>query len=293
MNCVSYTRAISADKENMPPIKAQNRLIAKFAMLKGLRIEKEYSDTKKTKDACDGFEELRGDAIARKFDCVIFNSIYQFGANVHFGLDILRNFFIPAGINLAIVDERYFSVEHTTEENIDFLALLYKRYVRELRDASFKSSTMARRYEKFGYRYTEDGMLEIDEEAAIVVRRIFDMAESGISTGRIAAKLNEEKIPPPYLYSKNPSIMKRDALTMKWLVSKIIYILRNPVYAGKWIWTFDGVEEEYECPAIVSKEQFEKVQSLIASRRCGLKRSGVGENPFSRLIYDCETDIPL
>ena len=40
----------------------------------------------------------------------------------------------------------------------------------------------------------------MDQEATKYVRRIFELAGMGYSTGRIAVKMNEEKIPTPGQY---------------------------------------------------------------------------------------------
>ena len=52
----------------------------------------------------------------------------------------------------------------------------------------------------FGYRSEKlDGgsQLKVDEEEAVVVRRIFQMSASGLSLKLIAKELNAEGIPPP------------------------------------------------------------------------------------------------
>ena len=52
----------------------------------------------------------------------------------------------------------------------------------------------------YGYKYDEEKEWIIDEPAAAVVRRIFNMYLSGIGMTSIAKKLSEEGIPKPHTY---------------------------------------------------------------------------------------------
>ncbi len=295
MICVSYTRAISGNKENMPSIEEQNNLIAAFARQKNVKIEKKYSDRKQSKDASDGFEELKNDAIARKFDCVVFNSLYQFGANIFFGMDMLHNLLIPAGIHFAIVDEDYFSAEHSREEIDEYYASRKRKCVLDFRMTSLKSYTRTRHYEKYGYRYSDtEFKLEIDEEAAAIVRRIYDMADSGTMPNKIANELNGENVPTIYDHLNIAYLQKRHSDNPHWTYGHVLNILRNPLYIGKWERKFAGDVETLECPAIVTNEQFERVQIFLDNRpRYGKKSTGWKENPYSRVICDLDTGLPI
>ena len=65
--------------------------------------------------------------------------------------------------------------------------------------AKKKSGQYLTAYAPYGYRKSADDKhrLEIDEEAAAVVRRIFQMRYSGMAYGKIAAALNRDGILPP------------------------------------------------------------------------------------------------
>lgn len=71
----------------------------------------------------------------------------------------------------------------------------------------------------FGYKKVlgQAGELQIDEEKAEIVRRIFAMCISGLNTYQIAAALNAEKVPGP---------------VSRWTWSNIGRMLRNPIYVG-------------------------------------------------------------
>ena len=100
--------------------------------------------------------------------------------------------------------------------------------------------------------------LELDPDAAQVVRRIFDLAEAGTGMLKITRTLNDEGIASPTgkLWSKNG----------------IHFILRNEVYTGTLIWGARGKDKaepvriEKAFPAVVSKAQFRRVNKLMHSR---------------------------
>ena len=100
--------------------------------------------------------------------------------------------------------------------------------------------------------------LELDPDAAQVVKRIFDLAEAGTGMLKITRTLNDEGIASPTgkLWSKNG----------------IHFILRNEVYTGTLVWGTKGKDKadpvriEKAFPAVVSKAQFRRVNKLMHSR---------------------------
>lgn len=91
------------------------------------------------------------------------------------------------------------------------------------------------------YGYKKDDKIKnhliIDEYAAGIVKDIFDMyVNKGMSTIKIADKLNEKEILAPAVYLKIPTFMNKKSSNLKgkyiWLRSQINNILRNEVYIG-------------------------------------------------------------
>ena len=93
----------------------------------------------------------------------------------------------------------------------------------------------------YGYVSASDGgtgQLEINEQQALIVRRVFEMYASGASPRTIAAQLNAEGVPSP------GSTWKRTSRrASKWLTSAIwgnptrgLGILNNEVYIGRNVW---------------------------------------------------------
>ena len=143
-------------------------------------------------------------------------------------------------------------------------------------------------YAPYGYKKSESDkyVLEVDEEAAAVVRKIYEWRAEGQGYAEIYNRLNKMHIPSPTYYKYLKGIMSNYSKTGKaypWSKHVVYDILRNETYLGnvvqgkqlasfylnqelrpvskdKWI----IVENMHE--AIVSKELFEKVQAVNQSK---------------------------
>lgn len=122
-----------------------------------------------------------------------------------------------------------------------------------------------------GYRSRKDdpGKLEIDEEGAAIVRRIFDLFEELGSSGAVTRRLNDLGIRYPIYRTRSDKQRGGNRFTKQ----KIIGILRNAVYIGQIRWG-DSVKEGCHEP-IISQQQFDRVQLQIGktiTRRMNLKK---------------------
>lgn len=150
----------------------------------------------------------------------------------------------------------------------------------------------------------------IDEEAAAVVRRIFQMALNGLGTSQIARLLYEDKIERPSVYfAKNRIVGPKQPKTdlsnpYAWNGGTVRNILSKPEYVGhtvnfrtnkesykdkqsKWNPKEDWKIFENTHPAIIDQTTFDTVQKLRSTPRRPVK---CGEaNPLTGLVFcaDC------
>lgn len=117
-----------------------------------------------------------------------------------------------------------------------------------------------------------------DEEFSPVVKRIFDMALSGQGAKEVVNILSREGI---QANSGRP-----------WTKNHILYILRNEVYNGTLVFgkserNQDLVRKEHNHPAIVSKHDFDRVQSLLTERSPNNCKPRTLSSPYllSGLLY--------
>ena len=146
----------------------------------------------------------------------------------------------------------------------------------------------------YGYLASKENKGEwvIDEEAAAVVRRIFQSVVAGESIASIARALRAEKIPIPSEHWKRIGAPVRAAKytdPYAWSTTTISYILKRPEYTGRKVLgktvcenyktkstRKTAPEEQYifdgEIPAIVDEETWNTVQRLMGTKRRAPKR---------------------
>ncbi|MBI1321619.1 hypothetical protein GC170_00310 [bacterium] len=122
-----------------------------------------------------------------------------------------------------------------------------------------------------GYRSVanDPGNLEIDPEAAEIIRRIFDKFEELGSAGAVTRYLSDLGIRLPTYRTRADKIRGGNLFTKQ----KVIGILRNTIYLGQIRWG-DSVRDNCHEP-IISQEQFDRVQLVIGKttqRRMNLKK---------------------
>lgn len=107
----------------------------------------------------------------------------------------------------------------------------------------------------YGFK-NQNGNLEIDEEEAEVIKKIFDLQLKGWGQQRISNYLNENNIPT----RKNKLGTKPEAI---WESATIFRILKNKLYMGKRQWK----GKEYDVEPIIDPITFDQVQqNRIANR---------------------------
>ena len=299
-----------SDKEESDSIQHQRELISRY-----LHEENLYPDMQTLEFVDDGYSgtNFERPAVRRmlsmvregKICCIIVKDISRFGRNYLEVGDYLEQILPFMGVRFIAVGDGYDSnnYEGTTGGiEIAFRSFLYDLYSKDL-SVKMRSALEVRRKRgdfigprsPFGYRFSENKkVLAVDQEAAKYVRRIFELAGMGYSTGRIAVKLNEEKIPTPGQYKNrgNPQYHLLDGEGY-WNRNMVLKILENKVYLGmvvngKYRVTKVGgsqfkrvADEEQVCvsgrhEAIITEQEFLKASEVIRYRGCqkGKKHKG-------------------
>lgn len=129
----------------------------------------------------------------------------------------------------------------------------------------------------YGYQRGQKGYYEINEEEALVVRKIFSLSLDGIGTYNIANILNDEGIPPKFNRFEG-KIRRKDKLTghvttydkskVKWRGNVIYDLITNSIYKGKRRWN----ELEIDIPAIIEPELWDLTNKNIAKNKKNVGR---------------------
>ncbi len=238
-----------------------------------------YSDqgiSGKNKEKRPEFMRMVKDAENKKFDLIITKSISRFARNKIDTLETVRKL---KSIGIGIYFERE-NINTLTAQSELMLSLLSSVAEEELVSMSqnmrwsnqrrFKQGKFSVNTKRFlGYDRDKEGNLVVNEEQAAIVQRIFNDYLSGLGFLLIAKGLKDDGI-------------RTLTGNVKWAESTVRDILKNEKYVGDALLqktiTTDSFKRkrnkgeaamhyvEGSHPAIISKEDFAKVQELMVKR---------------------------
>lgn len=283
-------------------IKNQRLLLEEEAKKRGFIICDVYSDDdfSGTSSKRPEFNRLIADAERGLFNIVLCKSQSRFTRDMEVAEKYINRIFPLMGIRfIGIVDHVDTDVKGNKKAR-QINALINEWYVEDLSEnirAVFRSKMRQGQflgsYAPYGYKKDKNDRhkLVVDEEAAAVVKKIFQYCIEGYGAKKICDKLREEGIVPPSVYKKqngdnycNPQAEKYTLSHCLWGFSTVKKILRNEAYIGTLIqgrerkvsYKSDKVviapkedwiviQENHE--PIISKEDFYKVQEILQLRR--------------------------
>ena len=301
-------------------IENQREILQRFIQSQGIHNVREYVD--------DGYsgttfnrpevQRLLEDAKHGKIDTIVVKDLIRFGRNyIEVGMYI--DYVFPAhNIRFIALED---NVDSLDAESMGMGMMPIMNVFNEWHAANtskknkavFEARAKAGHYMSWRAPYgyiagTDEKRLPvIDEPAAKVVRKIFEMRVNGISPNQIAKALNAEGIPTPTDYRKEKyGVNFRKGVTHFWSPEPIREILKNPIYCGDLVQRKETTvsyknkkrvnrpEKEWVViknthEPIVSRELWNKVQAIMKSSSTGrITKQGV-TLPLSGLLYcaDC------
>lgn len=220
-----------------------------------------------------------------KIQCIIVKDISRFSREYITTGDYLDQIFPFMGVRFISIGDRYDSLDNkgrTLEMDTAFKTMLYDFYAK---DTAIKVKAAHRNRQEngihmgqmpLGYARSGDGSgsIVIDPETAEVVRHIFDLAISGLSSVQIADALQDNKIPTPMelrgrkfpegrrpVWNRN---VVRNILNNRFYLGEMVYNKVRTVGIGKNKSHFVLPREEWKTiPAhhepLVTEEEYQKV----------------------------------
>ena len=313
---------LSKEDENEGPSESvtnQKSLLDEFVKNNRLSVYDVYIDDGYSGTNFDrpAFQRMIADIEAGKVNMVITKDLSRLGRDYIMTGHYMERYFPEKRVRyISLLDGIDTGVESTANDITPFRAIMNDMYAK---DISRKIKSVKRDKQRkgqfiggkpvYGYRMhpTEKNKIVVDEEAAVVVRRIFAMALDGISCRKIAAKLNEEGVPTPAAYA-GLTVPNPGPYTGLWSSERISEMLQNETYIGNMVqgrtvkisyksrkclkqdrenWVV--VEGTHE--PLVDNETFQKVRMLVNSRRH--TRSRTYDFLLKGLIFCHECGYPL
>ena len=233
------------------------------------------------------WNSLMEDALRGRINCIIVKDLSRVGRNYKEAGWYIEQVFPQLGIRLISVNEQIDTAVETDMMTMNIRNIVNEFYARDISE-KVRSSCRARMKKgimytnvPYGYRLEKEGRgkkkqysLAVDEEPAGVVAMMFEWADKGISTAKIAERLTLMGVVPPEKY--------RDELFWNeesdWKAWSVHCILTNETYTGTYVAgkTETNLHKEKKVPKekwlkisehhepIVSMAQFERVQGILA-----------------------------
>ena len=272
---------VSSEKEESNSITNQRMLLYEY-----LKSHPEFQDYRIIEKCDDGYSGKKFDRpqfielmdLVRKqeINCIIVKDFSRFGRDyIEIG-DYLEQLFPFLGVRFIAVNDRYDSQEggkQTAGLEVAFKNFIYDFYsrdtskkIRNVRNKMAKEGQFASANAPYGYLKSPEDKhkLVIDAEAAAVVREIFRLRLSGFSGNKIAAILNERKIPSPAQYALNHKRgmdWRRVNQKTAWDPTKVIAILKDERYAGNMVSLRRMLNGIYGADTPVEKDEWIRVEN--------------------------------
>ncbi len=302
-------------------IENQYKLLSKFVMLNGWTEVKSYRDDGYSGGNFQrpGFLEMLEDARHGLINLILVKDLSRLGRD-----------FVEVGRYTDVVFPslgcRFVSVldcldtEGDNTDMLHFRSLMNDYHLKDLSNkvksvlhAKMRSGQYIAAYAPYGYRKSEEDRhrLVIDEEAAAVVRRMFELRRAGMAYGKIAAVLNSEGILSPRWYWAKLYGNGSCKYANLWMYATVKNILTNEVYTGNLIQNQTGsrsykddtmiykpesewIRHEALHEAIISPEVWNEVQAINRERTL-LSADNAPPKPFlftGKLICaDCKAPL--
>ena len=287
-------------------IQNQKTMLIKYCIERGWQIndiycDEDYSGADSKRPA---WNQVLRDCEEGKCSIVVCKTQSRFSRDMEMIEKYIHGKFLEWGIRfVGVVDNADTNVKGNKKAR-QINGLINEWYLEDLSE-NIKSTLSTKRkngefvgsFAPYGYLVDPDNKnhLIVDEIAAPVVQRIFDMYITGSGYIAIAKALNTDKIPPPCIRKKqlgskyyNGNYEKNHSPTTVWTDSAVYAILRRYTYTGALVQgrqeivnyktkkrrtkpqdQWDVIEDMHE--PIISKETFYKAHNIRLQRGKGQK----------------------
>ena len=321
----AYARVSTNSEEQLTSYEAQVKHYTEYIKSRALtdhwQFVEVYTDRGITGTSTakrEGFNRMMQDALAGKIDLIITKSVSRFARNTVDTLTAIRRL-KEHGVEVYFEEQNIYTLDGKGELLLTIMSSIAQEESRNISEnvtwgirKRFADGKVSMPYKRFmGYRRGEDGIPEIVEAEAKIVRGIFRRFLEGATSTMIAKELNEANVPCPACKSRlgedEIEAEKADRKKARWSASTVESILTNEKYKGDAILqktyctdyirkTFvanDGSEipkyyAQNSHPAIVSSEEFDLTQMEMEWRK-SLNGSYSGKSCFATRVVcgDC------
>jgi len=271
-----------------------------------------------------GFQKMFADIQTEKVNAIVVKDLSRLGRNYLEVGNYLEQIFPLYNIRFIAINDNIDSFKNPSSSSnvlVAFKNLMNDEYARDISN-KVKAVTKIRELNgeycagaaPYGYMKDPNNKhhLIIDEEAAAVVKKMYELSLNGYGGTRMCKYLNNNNIPSPAEYRKLKNNKNSDSKKCLWCRSNVKRILQNEVYCGDMVQgkfrtrsykdhrLVDIPKEEWIIvrnthEAIIDRDTFAKVQEAIKSRYIERNNKCKVENIFKNILVcnDCKRAMRL
>ena len=285
---VGYIRLSVLNKDPHGSIENQRLMIEEWGHQHQIPIMRYYIDNGFSGKHFDrpAFQEMLQDIQKGKIDCVVVKDLSHLGRDYITMGYYLEMFFPSNNIRFVSINDQFDTTNGITNRDksayiqyrtrIPFINLFNeqvsietKMKVEVVLDMKAQHGEFIGPRAPFGYQKSNENPSQLvpDPVAAIIVRKIFEMAASGTGVTGIVRYLNERGLPTPIQYARDHGLDGNfDDGNGSWNSRSVKYILTNRTYTGMLVQGKEkrAVEDTHE--PLVDSGTFDAIQKAFQAR---------------------------
>ena len=281
---VGYVRLSVSKKENNHSIENQKLIIESWAeqqktVISHFYVDNGFSGSNYERPA---FQELVKDIKDGKVNCVVVKDLSRLGRNLVETGYYIEMFFPLYRVRFVSVNDQFDTIDGINNQLGDFkvcvplmnafheeTTLDIKRKTETALDYKAQIGLFIGARAPFGYKKSETNhdKIVIDEEAAKIVKKIFELATKNMGLTVIVRYLNKNHIPTPMQYARaNGLTGKYNDGSGNWNTRSVKHILTNSTYTGILMQGKNKRIVENTHETLIDNNSFEIVQKNLQSK---------------------------
>lgn len=289
---VGYIRLSVANKEEASSIENQKFIIECWGEQQQIPISHYYIDNGFSGKYSDrpAFQEMIQNILSGNINCVVVKDLSRLGRNYISTGYYMEVLFPSNRVRFVSVNDQFDTIDGITNQEYPYssrirvpitnafneqVSIEIKKKMEATLDMKAQHGIFIGPRAPFGYQKAEDNHDQLipDPKAAIIVRKIFELAVNGIDITAIVRYLNEKEIPTPIQYSRSNGL-SGNYDNGNWNSRSVKYILTNRTYTGMLV---QGKEKRVVFAtheALVDTNTFDIIQKSFQEKAFNIAKHG-------------------
>ena len=284
-NAVGYVRLSVANREESSSIQNQKFIIECWGDQNHIPISHYYIDNGFSSQRFDrpAFQKMIEDILAGKINCIIVKDFSRLGRDYVTTGYYIEVIFPTNGVRFVSVNDQFDTIDGITNQERPYSSRIrvpianacieIKKKVEATLDMKAQHGTFIGPRAPFGYQKSESNHEQLipDPKAAIIVRKIFELAVNGTGVTAIVRYLNENEIPTPIQYARSNGLVGNyDDGSGDWNSRSVKYILTNRTYTGMLVQGKEKRTVAATHESLVDTDTFDTIQRSFQAKAFNL-----------------------